>query len=299
MAASDCSDLQCLRSLDSASLIAASQQTYVDAYNSDPGLYAFGDFFYGPSVDGDVIRDLPSNEWKQSHFTKVPMLVDHNGYEGYNYGNQSITTAEGTLEDIQTLFPVAKKSFFDRLFQLYPENAYNSTFWQRQTLFGDFIINCPTYYMASAMADAGIPAYKLIFNAGTQLHGAISPFLFPQSEANSKSSPTNPSPSPTPPQQKVQPNSKPPTGGNNATLTAYMNDWYISFVTDLDPNAHSFSNATDKPHWPLYNSGLGTEDGTPEFAIMDVNYTQVGVIPDLDVSDKCDFWHGQSYVVRN
>ena len=79
-----------------------------------------------------------------------------------------------------------------------------------------------------------------------------------------------------------------------------MKDWFISFVTDLDPNAKSFSDTTlDKPVWPLYNPQLGTQGDVPEFAVMDVNYTQIGVIPDLDVSDKCDFWHGQSYVVRN
>jgi len=80
LSASNCTNLQCLRSLDPASLKIATQQTYIDAYNSEAGLYAFGDFYYGPSVDGDLIRDLPSNEWKQGHFTKVPLLVDHNGY---------------------------------------------------------------------------------------------------------------------------------------------------------------------------------------------------------------------------
>jgi carboxylesterase type B len=159
----------------------------VDAYHSSPSLYAFGDFYYGPSVDGDIIRDLPSNEWKQGHFTKVPLLVDHNGYEGYNYGNQSITTAAESQEDLQTLWPAATTSFFDRLYQLYPRDAYNSTFWQRQYFFGDYIINCPTYYMASAMADAGVPAWKLVFNAGTQLHGATSPFLLQPNDSESKS----------------------------------------------------------------------------------------------------------------
>lgn len=187
LSASACTNLQCLRSLDSASLKAAAQQTYVDAYSSN--LYAFGDFYYGPSVDGDIIRDLPSNEWKQGHFTKVPLLVDHNGYEGYNYGNQSITTAAESQADLQTLWPAAKTSFFDRLYQLYPREAYNSTFWQRQYLFGDYIINCPTYYMASAMADAGLPSYKLVFNAGTQLHGATSPFLLQPNDSESKSVP--------------------------------------------------------------------------------------------------------------
>jgi hypothetical protein len=83
-----------------------------------------------------------------------------------------------------------------------------------------------------------------------------------------------------------------------------MKDWFISFVTDLDPNAHSFSpESEEKPFWPLYDPRLGTavngEDVDVEFAIMDVNYTQVGVIPDFDVSGKCDFWFGRSWVVRN
>ena len=171
--------------MNETALKTATQQTYLDGYS--PQLYGYGDFYYGPSVDGDVIRDLPSNEWKQGHFTKVPLLVDHNGYEGYNYGNQSITTASESQADLQTLWPAATTWFFDRLYQLYPREAYNSTFWQRQTLFGDYIINCPTYYTASAMADAGMPAWKLVFNAGTQLHGATSPFLLQPNDSESKS----------------------------------------------------------------------------------------------------------------
>ena len=43
--------------------------------------------------------------------------------------------------------------------------------------------------MASAMADAGVPAWKLVFNAGTQLHGATSPFLLQPNDSESKSVP--------------------------------------------------------------------------------------------------------------
>jgi hypothetical protein len=78
-----------------------------------------------------------------------------------------------------------------------------------------------------------------------------------------------------------------------------MKDWFLSFITDLDPNANTYFNITDKPHWPAYNSRRGTEGGIPEFAVMDVNYTQIGVIPDLDVSAQCDFFLSSSYDVRN
>jgi hypothetical protein len=54
-----------------------------------------------------------------------------------------------------------------------------------------------------------------------------------------------------------------------------MKDWFISFITDLDPNANSYANLTvPKPFWPVYNSRIGTDGTTPEFAVMDVNYTR-------------------------
>lgn len=45
-------------------------------------------------------------------------------------------------EDLQTIFPFAKHSFFTRLYQLYPASDYNSTFFRRAAIYGDYIINC-------------------------------------------------------------------------------------------------------------------------------------------------------------
>lgn len=82
-----------------------------------------------------------------------------------------------------------------------------------------------------------------------------------------------------------------------------MKDYFISFTAHLDPNAQSYSNVS-KPHWPLYNPRLGVgevdgESGGTEFAVMDVNYTMMGVVPDRDVKARCDFFHASSYTVRN
>ena len=135
-------------------LLTASQSTYVQAYHAKPqGYYGYGDFYYGPSVDGDIIRDLPSNELKQGHFTKVPLIVNRDGYEGVLFTNRSETTMAEETVDLEGLFPFAKESFFNRLYSLYPESDFNATFWQRQQLYGDFIISCPTYYMATAVTD--------------------------------------------------------------------------------------------------------------------------------------------------
>lgn len=193
------------------------------------------------------------------------------GFEGVAFSNNSATTESEITSDARDLFPYAKQSFFDRLYQIYPRSAFNTTFFQRQQFFGDFIINCPTYYMASATADAGLATYKLIFNAGSQLHGATGVFIYSSSAES-----------------------------NNATLANYMKDWVISFTNHLDPNAQSYTGEAGKPYWPMYNPSLGnTNMSTPEFAIMDVNYTMIGAIPDLDVNVGCDFFHASSYDVRN
>jgi len=119
--------------------------------------------------------------------------------------------------------------------------------------------------MASAVADAGKPSYKLVFNAGTELHGATRPFLH-----NTNA-----------------------TTINNATLALIMKDWYLSFAIHQDPNEQSFSNAT-KPYWPAYHL-----PGSSNFTVMDVNYTMIGATQDFWASGGCDFFKGQTSVVRN
>lgn len=172
---SSCNNIDCLRRLPSDKLAKATQSTYDAAYAD--GRYSYGDFFYGPSVDGEIIRQLPSQEFKQGHFTRVPLFVNHNAYEGYLWTNQSLSSIAEETKGVQTLFPNARRSFISRLFELYPASDYNSTFFQRAKWYGDFIINCPTYYMASAVSDYGNPVYKFRFAAGNELHGAVASFV--------------------------------------------------------------------------------------------------------------------------
>ena len=74
LAGADCDTLQCLRSQTTQTLVDAMQQTFSTGWTD--GTYGWGDFYYGPTVDGMTIRDLPSNEFEQGHFAKVPLLVN-------------------------------------------------------------------------------------------------------------------------------------------------------------------------------------------------------------------------------
>jgi carboxylesterase type B len=313
--ASNCDNLQCLRKLPYDTLATAIQAAYTSAYRA--GRYGFGDHYYGPSVDGSVIRDLPSNEFEQGHFCRVPLLTDRETYEGESssfandgtislthiletgalFTNISITNTAEINPDLQKLWPAAETSFFTRLNQLYPLSAFtgsyfdnpffialgsliptlanNSPFWKLSAIFGDFIINCPTYYMGAAFSHAGLPIWKMVFNAGDKLHDATAPYLL--------GIPGN-----------VTSFIQSTTTASNATLATIMKEYFLSFATELDPNAASFS-GVGRPYWPQYQ----TPACAYRFAVLEVNDTTIGTRPDPDASARCDFFHAESDVVRN
>lgn len=59
-----------------------------------------------------TMRDLPSNEFKQGHFTKVPLLLGRDSYEGYAFSNTLENTTAEENADLQPFFLFAKQSFF-------------------------------------------------------------------------------------------------------------------------------------------------------------------------------------------
>ncbi|KUI70471.1 Lipase 2 [Cytospora mali] len=272
--ASGCSDINCLRQLSSDDLASAGQANIDDSYRHTGDGY--GTFWFGPVVDGDFIQDLPDVAFKKGDYYKVPLLVDREGYEGVIFSNGSQTTQIEETMDAQNLFPSAGPAFFSRLYQLYPRSAYNSTFFQRQSWFGDFIINCPTYQIATSAVDHtsnSSAVFKLVFDAGTQLHGATSDFL----ASNITGWPS----------------------ANNHTFAAIMSSYWISFATTLDPNPLRIAEA---PFWPSYVSdgaGSAAEGESVGFEILDVTYGGIQAVEDPDARIQCEFFLNKGYTLRN
>lgn len=175
--------------------------------------------------------------------------------------------------DAKVIFPFAGPSFFSRLYQLYPIDQFNNTFWQRQTWFGDFIINCPTYNIASSMVDH-VPnsIFKMLFNAGNEHHGATGPFLqstninYPQAD--------------------------------NHTLAEIMSAYWISFILTTNPNPLRAENA---PVWQSYARGGQGNVDTGEsigFEVLTIEHDDIYMERDRDASDRCDFFLANSAVIR-
>ena len=197
-------------------------------------------------------------------------------YEGVIFSNMSQTTQVQETTDAEYLFPFAGPAFFSRLYQLYPRSAYNSTFYQRQTWFGDFIINCPTYYMAFNAVERNTDRsaiWKLTFAAGSEEHGATTVFL---------ASATTGFPD-----------------ANNHTLAEIMSSYWISFAVTGDPNPMRTSNAA---YWPGYmEAGAGSvaKGESVGFDTLAVTYTTIGAAKDADASEKCEFFGAHGYDVTN
>ncbi|KAH7015865.1 Alpha/Beta hydrolase protein [Ilyonectria destructans] len=283
--AAKCTSLRCLRKLPVADIQLATRASTVAAYLAKQ--YAYGTYYWGPVIDGNIIRANPEGEFRDGHFTKVPVLVDRNFDEGFIFSNTSVTREEEVVSDLAALWHDNNGYFADIALGLYPESVYNTShlddlpaykllkeaggitdtitnyFIRRSALFGDAMISCPTTYIAQAVADAGAPAYKLVFNSGYQFHSATGYFIY-SNYINADGSRT--------------------TGGasipGNATLATLLRNYFISFTIHQDPNALTV-NDISAPSWPKYDSE------TPE--IMYLSDSGVRVRDDPDVSQRCQF----------
>lgn len=203
-------------------------------------------------------------------------MVDHDGYEGVIFSNMSATTQVEETVDAEYLFPFAGPAFFSRLYELYPRRNFNSTFFQRQKWFGDFIICCPTYYMGFNAVERNSnrsAVWKLIFYAGSELHGATAPFLV-SNETNWPAA-------------------------NNHTLAEIMSSYWISFAVTQDPNPMRVS---DAPYWQSYMSdGAGNvrNGESVGFQTQYVTYTSIKPRFDPDASARCEFFGAHGYDVTN
>lgn len=115
--------------------------------------------------------------------------------------------------------------------------------------------------------------FKLVFDAGNQLHGATGYFL----NSNVTDWP----------------------GANNQTLAAIMTSYWISFATTMDPNPLRVAEA---PYWPSYTAdgaGSAAEGESVGFEILDITYGGIQTVDDLDASVQCEFFLNKGYTLRN
>ena len=84
-----------LRNTSSEVLRAANIQTV--------GKASYGQFTYGPAIDGTFSPDAPGILLKQGKFVKnISVMLGHNKDEGYSFTNPLINSSAGVLTELQS-----------------------------------------------------------------------------------------------------------------------------------------------------------------------------------------------------
>ncbi|KAF9531109.1 esterase 1 [Crepidotus variabilis] len=236
---------------------------------------------FDPSMDGPGghIPDAPSNILASGNFAQIPFISGTNLDEGTLFTPTTVQFNEAAIRQLfVTIIPpqVDAATFnatFDKLLQLYPANdalgspygTGNETFglpagYKRvAAIQGDISFQSQRRSLSQIASRAGISVYSYLFTQPTP-NAPPSLGVFHSSEiAYVYGKPTD-------------------TTASGLALSAAIVDYWMSFVTSLDPNDGKGSNRTQ---WPQY---------TPQNEVLlQLNANDTKTIPDTYRQEQIDF----------
>ncbi|KAK2743555.1 triacylglycerol lipase [Colletotrichum kahawae] len=275
---SSCANLSCLRGLSAAALNNAAWRAWQNALKEAETIY--GLFYYGPTIDNDAVLDLPARQFKAGNFTKVPVLVDRDMFEGPYFTSVGLSTQDQLFADLKDMWQSVPHSVIEKVVGLYPTSVYNGSLiksagWfkaltgaynvstpyvQRQAVFGASVVECPSTIIVQASIDAGQKAFKMVFEAGTQLHGATASYLWSKDIGFDGTSTIGTT-----------------LFRGNATLACALREYVAAFAINLDPNSANLS--TSVPYWPEFTN--------QSRQILHIQDNQTRLAYDFDSNEQC------------
>lgn len=163
-AASLDTDLDGLKTMPATELLAAAEAL-------------LGDWPWSPVAGGHALPKSPGEVFAAGEQSPVPLMIGTNHNEWLMYLAENETVAEA----IETLGLEKSKKRIERRLGKLPDD------WQRDRLYTAQLMRCPSYAMASAMAEVDAPAFVYHLNrvregdhwqAVGAYHGAEIPYVF-------------------------------------------------------------------------------------------------------------------------
>ena len=212
---------------------------------------AWGQFGYGPTVDGNFVPQQPGQLLAQGRFDKdVNVMVGHNANEGVIFTSPAIQSDAALREQLNTAYPYMPKSSVNHIVEvLYPpvfDGSYPyTTQYERATLIiSEGIFTCNTYYLAKAYKNE---TYNYLFAVPPALHGEDVEYTFYN-------------------------------GGDdirNRTVAIALQDYITSFAEEGAPEA---------PGITMFN--MYGDDAS----VLRLNITGIDEIRDSNANKRCDWW---------
>ncbi|MCJ1356216.1 MAG: hypothetical protein MMC33_006210 [Icmadophila ericetorum] len=217
----------------------------------------YGDFTFGPLVDGSFVPAPPGKLLLQGNFHKnLNILVGHNADEGLDFTNPAITNNTIYNDFVLVNFPDIQTAAFDYITQtLYPpifdgSQGYKDEIGRAVKTISESSFICNTNYLDRAFLNK---TYAYQFDVFPALHGQDVPYTFYN----------GPNPSVA-----------------NDTVAIALQEYITSFVETGTPSA---------PHilkFPMYGSNS---------QIIDLGTTKISQIMDDVIGSRCEWWQKALY----
>ncbi|KAF2689760.1 alpha/beta-hydrolase [Lentithecium fluviatile CBS 122367] len=162
LTATNCSDLACLRSLDSDTIQAANNATLF------PGTLPVALFPYAPVIDHQLFTDHPQAMLQAGNFSRArPLMIGSSHSEGTLFVPPADTTADINAF-LKLQFPTLTQSDLEAARSLYSTvpstfagvNVTKSPlFYKAAAMYGDVSFTCPTLQFASVLSESNVDIY--------------------------------------------------------------------------------------------------------------------------------------------
>jgi cholinesterase len=227
------------------------------------GLSSYGQFTFGPTVDGLIAPALPGVLLLHGQFDKdLKVMVGHNSNEGLFFTSPFIQNQTAYAAAIQQQFPDISAKTVDYIDTVLYPPVFDGTFgYTNQVLrtaltISESSFSCNTRFLDLAFANQ---TYAYLFSVPPGLHGDDVAYTYFNGDTS-----TSDAGSPV-----------------NATVAKALQDYLTSFAMNGSPNEKGV------PHFPMYGSGS---------TVVDIAATNLGVtLTDPVANSRCDWWQKALY----
>ncbi|KAH0490990.1 hypothetical protein TgHK011_002436 [Trichoderma gracile] len=278
LANANCSSLDCLRQLDTQTLLNAAPVERFEGVSSDAPLPLW---YWLPVIDGDLITDHLYSQFQHGNFIRVPLIVSHDTDEGTYFGANASTPAEVDaflLTNYPNLQPsqlsAISRTYSPQLLAPLPDHA--PYFPSAEAAYGDATFICPGNTVAASAARHFDPRRVWNYRYNVQDPDLVASGLGVPHTVEMPA--------------VLGPGSVGGTPASyyttNAAIVPVTMHYFLSFVMNLNPNAAKYSTA---PQWDPWGQGSGQR------LRLQTNKTAMEHVP-ADQRARCRLWsHLQGY----
>jgi len=226
----------------------------------------WGDFVYGPVVDGTFVPALPGQLLQKGNFDRnINVMVGHNADEGLSFVSPAARNSRWLTTALQEYYPYIRPNVTDYITKvLYPAQydgsyGYTTPLERAALLFSELNFVCNTDYINRAYHGQ---SYAYEFSVPPALHGQDVLYTFYDNGSNYLSSSVD------------------GLSVTNVTIAEVMQDYFTSFVQAGTPKSSL------GPKFPRHG---------PRAQLINIGNTTIQPMHDPSDNPRCRFWQTAPY----